>query len=306
MSEQPTDEAPAKPAEAAPPAEAPKPIEVAQLDPAAGSAAVAPAPTIAEPSPARQADVTQPAAAAKKPVAGSVKLRALAARVDRKHAALAAAAVLALTVGWTGGSQALFGARPTSQTPLGRSESMDGIRQSQEAIGRLAGDVNALKNVIAEIKGSFEQVKTEASAQNRPLLERLDHLERASRAATARMARGTEAADGAERAVAAPDAKLAVLANRHDAIERPLAEPSRTGSVPESKAAAKPKPVEGWVLREIYGDGALVESRTGRLYEVAPGRSLPSIGRVESIERRGRTWVVVTAKGIIGPPARWR
>jgi hypothetical protein len=39
---------------------------------------------------------------------------------------------------------------------------------------------------------------------------------------------------------------------------------------------------------------------------VTPGRALPSLGRVVAIERRGRIWVVVTANGVIAPPARWR
>ena len=82
--------------------------------------------------------------------------------------------------------------------------------------------------------------------------------------------------------------------------------PQQTGSVPEPKAAPKEMPVEGWVLRDVYGGVALVESRNGRLHEVVPGTKLPNVGRVEAIERRGRTWVVVTSKGIIGVPERWQ
>jgi hypothetical protein len=37
-----------------------------------------------------------------------------------------------------------------------------------------------------------------------------------------------------------------------------------------------------------------------------PGETVPNAGRVESIERRGKTWVVVTSKGVIGRPSRWR
>ena len=186
------------------------------------------------------------------------------------------------------------------QTLPGWAEATAGIRQNQEDMVRLAGDVTALKGVLAAFKDSFENAKVDA-AQNRPLLERLDKLERASRDA-----RRADAADRTERAATAPDAKFAALDSRLDAIERPAVEPSRTGSLPEPKLAAKPKPIEGWVLREVYDGGAVVESRNGRLYEVVPGRSLPSVGRVETIERRGKNWVVVTAKGVIGPPARWR
>jgi hypothetical protein len=287
MSEPLTDVSPATPAEAAKP------------NPAA-AAALAPAVTSPEPSSAATTDATQPAATAEKPLSTLGKVRALAARADRKHAAVAMAAALALALGWVGGSQALSGARPVAQTLPRWTEAMADIRQNQEDMVRLAGDVNALKGVLAAIKDSFEHAKVDAS-HNRPLLERLDKLERASRDA-----RRADAAERTERAVIAPEAKFAALDSRLDAIERPVVEPSRTASLAEPKLAAKPKPVDGWVLREVYDGGAVVESRNGRLYEVAPGRSLPSVGRVETIERRGKMWVVVTAKGIIGPPARWR
>jgi len=305
MSEPLTDIPPATPAEAA----KPDPAATAALAPAVTSAE----PSSAEPSSAATTDATQPAATAEKPVSGFGKVRAIAvradlkhamaaiaARADRKHAAAAIAAALALALGWAGGSQALSGARPMPQTLPGWAEATAGIRQNQEDMVRLAGDVTALKGVLAAFKDSFENAKVDA-AQNRPLLERLDKLERASRDA-----RRADAADRTESAATAPDAKFAALNSRLDAIERPAVEPSRAGSLPEPKLAAKPKPIEGWVLREVYDGGAVVESRNGRLYEVTPGRSLPSVGRVETIERRGKSWVVVTAKGVIGPPARWR
>ncbi|HYI89261.1 MAG TPA: hypothetical protein VEY05_05105 [Beijerinckiaceae bacterium] len=292
MSEPLTDIPPATPAEAA----KPDPAATAALEPAVTSAEA----SSAEASSAGTTDATQPAATAAKPLTGLGKVRALAARADRKHAAAAIAAALALALGWAGGSQALSGARPMPQTLPGWAEATAGIRQNQEDMVRLAGDVTALKGVLAAFKDSFENAKVDA-AQNRPLLERLDKLERASRDA-----RRADAADHTERAATAPDAKFAALDSRLDAIERPAVEPSRTGSLPEPKLAAKPKSIEGWVLREVYDGGAVVESRNGRLYEVTPGRSLPSVGRVETIERRGKSWVVVTAKGVIGPPARWR
>ena len=58
------------------------------------------------------------------------------------------------------------------------------------------------------------------------------------------------------------------------------------------------------MLREVYDGVALVEGRNNRLYEVGPGSNLPGVGRVESIERRGKTWAVLTPKGVI-PMARW-
>jgi hypothetical protein len=54
------------------------------------------------------------------------------------------------------------------------------------------------------------------------------------------------------------------------------------------------------VLHEVYDGVALIESRNRRLFEVGPGAMVPGVGRVEGIEKRGKRWVVVTAKGIIG------
>lgn len=52
-------------------------------------------------------------------------------------------------------------------------------------------------------------------------------------------------------------------------------------------------------LRGVEDGAAIIERRDGRLDEVEPGDTLPGAGRVISITRRGREWVVVTTKGII-------
>ncbi len=85
----------------------------------------------------------------------------------------------------------------------------------------------------------------------------------------------------------APAAKPAQVAS---------AEPALTGSLPDK---AKPPMVDGWLLRDVYDGVAMIENRNRRLVEVGPGDTLPGAGRVEAIERRGRTWVVVTSKGLI-------
>jgi hypothetical protein len=71
-----------------------------------------------------------------------------------------------------------------------------------------------------------------------------------------------------------------------------------TGSL-NLRVPAKDATVEGWVLHEVHNGTALIESRNGRLVEVAQGEMVPGVGRVEAIERRGKRWVVVTPKGAI-------
>ncbi|WP_238180496.1 hypothetical protein [Methylobacterium haplocladii] len=83
------------------------------------------------------------------------------------------------------------------------------------------------------------------------------------------------------------------------ATATPKAEPTQTASITDTKP--KSETVEAWALRDVYDGIAMLEDRKRRLLEVAPGDSIPGIGRVEAIERRGRTWVVVTKQGVITP-----
>jgi hypothetical protein len=232
-----------------------------------------------------------------------LKTEFLALQGARKAAVQAALIAVAMGLGWAGGSQALSSGRQALQTlPAWADAAPASIRQNQEDMVRLAGDVQALKGILQSFRESFEHAKIEIAGQNRPLMERLEVLERASQDTSA----------GVVRAAAASDSKLAAIAGRLDTIERQAttkltaADPAQTGSVPDAKTEPKQMRLDGWVLREVYDGVALVESRTGRLHEVTPGRNLPTVGRVEAIERRGRIWVVVTAKGIISPPDRWQ
>ncbi len=294
--------------------------ETAKLDAAAASAALALAVTSAEKSSAQP-----PKADANKGPSGMQKAQALlkmgqpllqkvqvlGCSVTRHHLAQAAAVALAVALGWAGGSQTLSGARQAHAEAATGS----GIRQNQEDTVRLTGEVQALKSVVESVKDSFEQAKTDAAAHNRSLVERLEAVERAGQDAVAKIVRVAEATERMERAGAAAEAKLAAINSRVEPLEQQApavkpaptvgADPAQTGSVPDAQAL-KNAPIEGWVLREVYNGGAVVESRSGRLHEVAPGRTLPTVGRVEAIERRGKIWVVVTAKGVIAPPAHWR
>lgn len=59
------------------------------------------------------------------------------------------------------------------------------------------------------------------------------------------------------------------------------------------------------MLRDVYDGVALLQGRAGGLREVAPGQYVPGIGEIQSIERRGRSWVVITSRGIIEADNRW-
>ncbi len=203
--------------------------------------------------------------------------------------------------------------------------------QGQEA-GRVAAELKAVSGAVASLRASVEGIGGDQAA-------RLARLERAEAEAAARLqgiaervaaakdgevqlAQVLERLDRMERApaatVQAASLPAPVVAAPVPApvtpVPAPVPAPAVTGSLPEARAtAAAPPPAEtrpaekaperveivpGWYLRGVHRGTALVEGRRG-LVEVRAGEVIPGIGRVEAIERRGREWVVVTARGLI-------
>ncbi|RVU21064.1 hypothetical protein [Methylobacterium oryzihabitans] len=154
-----------------------------------------------------------------------------------------------------------------------RTELGGRIGQAGERAQRQEGETAAK---LAGLGDKLEQFDREQAARLTALGERIDRKVAAAHAAAI-------PAPVAQ----APAAKPAQVAS---------AEPALTGSLPDK---AKPPTVDGWVLRDVYDGVAMIENRSRRLVEVGPGDTLPGAGRVEAIERRGRTWVVVTSKGLI-------
>ncbi len=58
--------------------------------------------------------------------------------------------------------------------------------------------------------------------------------------------------------------------------------------------------LDSHILRDVDDGVALIEARNGRVLEVHPGQVVTGLGKIETIERRGRQWIVVTSKGFIG------
>ncbi len=106
-------------------------------------------------------------------------------------------------------------------------------------------------------------------------------------------------------------AQFGKIADRLASLERLQADkraatPEITGSIakPAEPPAAAPPPaaahvLNDWIVRDVRGGRALIESRYGGLFVVASGGSLPGLGRVESVRRQDGAWIVVTAKGTI-------
>ena len=163
----------------------------------------------------------------------------------------------------------------------------------------LAGETHALKQQVAQLTGELAAFKA--------------GTESADRAASRQLARIGERLDRAEKAQAEPAARIARIAESVDRLERRAVSPDITGSVTTvEKQPAKPPEVEGWKLLDYHGGRALVENRSGRIYDVGPGSSLPGVGKIETIKRVDGKVVVATAKGVItsslepSPPPRRR
>lgn len=191
------------------------------------------------------------------------------------------------------------------------------------ALARLSKDVGELKASVTTARPDDATKALKKSVDQ--LRADLDGLRSANTAAVAQLTArlDTKPAAPAIADVVARldkldhDPKFADITSRLDRIEHQVSSPVPTGSIaPQTRANAgqsvvsqdsvvtSPKPVktavlDTYILRDVYSGIALVEGRTGSVREVVPGESLPGAGEVRSIERRGRTWVVVTSRGII-------
>jgi hypothetical protein len=77
------------------------------------------------------------------------------------------------------------------------------------------------------------------------------------------------------------------------------AAPEITGSVnPPAAANAARQLFDGWQIRRVYDDAAVLESKSG-VIEVTLGQDVPVLGRIQDIKQDSGRWQVVTSKGII-------
>jgi hypothetical protein len=188
-------------------------------------------------------------------------------------------------------------AQPSMPLPVEQTSAT--VRDSEEDVFRLLGEVRDLKMTLQDLRQDLDRTSFSLQ-QNQAQLE----VERAGRLAletSTNLARLAEHVDQFEQQLPPP-----VVAVRASA---PADGPAATGSLRASKPSAQARRsakdaeeyVEGWTLREVNPEGlALVESRTAGLFGVRVGNTLPGVGRVEKVEQRGHNWVVVTSGGAIG------
>ena len=201
-------------------------------------------------------------------------LAAEAPRTPLHRFALAASLACAAVLGALAGAAATAALQPAAPISSGTDDS----RALREAVVRLSSEVTALK-------AGIETTNRNTAGQLAKLADRFDRAEKAQAEPAARLAKVAETLDRLERRPAAAPPVVAA--------------PEVTGSTTVEKQQGKPPVAEGWRLREFHAGRALVESRSGELYDVGPGSNLPGLGKVETIKREDGRVVVVTPKGII-------
>jgi hypothetical protein len=150
-------------------------------------------------------------------------------------------------------------------------------------------EVNALRGVITKLSAEVASLKASIDGN--------------AKSANAQLAKIADRVERAEKAQAEPASRVAKLSELLERLDRraaaaPAAAPETTGSVAQ-KQQDRPAVVTGWMLREVFNGGAVVENERMGIFEVVPGANLPGLGRVETIRRQDGRWVVVTPKGWI-------
>ncbi len=251
--------------------------------------------------------------------------------------AVGAAGTHAAQIAWAryGHGHAVAQVDPTAQTLRRLEEEVSRLKSSVDTL-RTAADASrqdetlrTLKHSVEALKSDLQQARTADTSSLQQITAKLDRPDRDPSPKLAEIAARLDKIEHEPKpADPVPATKVADLATRLDRIERQVAAPMPTGSIaqpthpapaavttvsrtippapkPSEVAAAKPLPsqpptVDAWVVRDVYDGMALVEARRGGLREIEPGEYLPGAGQVQSIERRGRAWVVLTSRGVIG------
>jgi len=219
-------------------------------------------------------------------------------RLDPRLAGVAGAALV------LGG---LIGAGATRLSATDDARGATALAEIQQRLGSAQAETEHLNLALGEIgkklahaQESVDASRVEARTRNAATLER---IARAEQALAVKVGALSERFEQMEKDQAGRVAALTAQIDKRltPPAPAPVAakaapEPTETGAI----AHAAPKPAtDNWAVREVYDGVAVLEDRKRRLVEVGIGDTIPGIGRVDTIERRGRTWAVVTRQGVI-------
>jgi len=178
----------------------------------------------------------------------------------------AAMIICLLGLGYIGAAHLL--SKWASSQPEGVTSSITQATGQRDTIESLRQEIHALKQ---EVDGLNRTVSEDASEM------------RGLRSTIARQTEAGQKIGSGSQTTAAHDAADSVTAIAKD----------------ENRAIAKqPALISSWVVRDVYQGIALVEGKKGAL-QVARGEIIPGAGRVQSIEKRGQGWVIITSQGLV-------
>ncbi len=166
---------------------------------------------------------------------------------------------------------------------LGGGTLVDGRESSQ-------GAARDLTIRVEQVREATERSQREIAAGLVRLGERLDRVEhQLANVSATKTAPSTAQQNTSSARPAVPVQRLAPGA----AAKISLGPPST-----ESNADRRQNAIEGWTIQGIYSGTAVLAGPDG-IRRVSPGDTVPGVGRVDSIVRRGSRWVVITSGGMI-------
>jgi hypothetical protein len=188
-------------------------------------------------------------------------------------------------------SETLHTAQKMADDVQALKANVEALRDAQSQTAKVATALEGLKTrldlvktdtraSIADLAGKVEYMQREPAVKLSQVIERLDRIEHQIAAPLATASLGAAAAPG--RAAAGKQAQLTDV----------------PAKLPLENAKGHPQLIPNWVVLDVHDGIALVDSPRGSI-EVAPGEIIPGAGRVKSIERRGRGWIVITSRGLV-------
>ncbi len=173
-------------------------------------------------------------------------------------------------------------------------KSRDDLADLRRSVGEMKSTVVSARDfngALAQLSQRVDKLDHEEGAKVDKLSERVDHE------ASALTAELSSRVDKLEKKIIAPVPAPLQPAS----IKQPPVPPkfSADVSMESTGSIERPRPLlRGYVVLGARDDVALVGGRYGER-EVRQGDFLPGAGRVERIERKGGSWVILTSEGVI-------
>lgn len=191
--------------------------------------------------------------------------RAPASSIVMLAGTVAFAAAFASFVGSVSGSSLVRYLSAPAPTP---------VAQTTADTAETARQIKLQLAELTALKSNIDTASRNATNQFSKISDRLDHLDQRVASVAASDATGSIAPPAPAAAAASPPASL-------------------------QTAKLTDRILQDWVVADVQGGRALVESRYGGVFDVGAGSMLPGVGRVDAIKRQDGQWIVLTARGTI-------